>query len=343
MRIAHAVTLSRAACGKFQTALEIAAAERKLGVDAALVDPECPHGTGPVGGVPVESMTWAREADVIVGHAGEEAFHGEGIPIICALHGQPASNFITGTPRSGSYALLIERSDAYAGYVTFWPEHLPYYEQMVGKGRINVVPAPVDLNAWTPEGPKYQWAKGKAGPINVVMADRPGPAKSMFHALSAFLVFLDAHPGSKLHVYGQSITTDNQILPLIHLIRKKGGLGELGGWVKPGVLAGVYRAADMVITETKVASRIVREALACGCQVVAGHDNPHTNYHPDVENLTQYAEDMHNALNDVRNSPEVAVEKNRSIAEIDFDPENTAKGMIEACEKAIGSRKHATA
>ena len=339
MKLAHSVTLSESVGGKYQTALELVVAERALGVDAAFVDPSKVDGAEPVGGVRVESVAWACDADLIVDHGTTVAFKNAGIPIMCVLHGQPLSNYLLETPTTGTYIKLIERSDVYAGFVTFWPEHVPYYAPIVGADRLHLVPAPVDLEAWSPEGPVYSWPKGKGGPINVVMADRPGPGKSLFHALSAFVVFLQQHTGAKLHVYGQKITKDTRLLPLIHLIGTMGGLGELGGWVSHGVLASIYRAADMVITETKVASRVVREALACGCQVVTGSGNGYGSLDVDVEDLEEYAAGMAAVAGEWHEDRELCIAGNRREAEHSFDPSNSAQAMLIAAGKAIASAK----
>jgi len=78
--------------------------------------------------------------------------------------------------------------------------------------------------------------------------------------------FALSHEGVKVHVYGLK-----KIEPAIKTLLNTLGdsLGEYG-WCND--LPSVYRAADIVITGSSIATRAIRESLACGCKVVSDFD-----------------------------------------------------------------------
>jgi len=340
MRLAHTINLVWRECGAYESAREIVAAERSLGADAALVDPFLRDGADDDRGVPVRDIAWAKRADIIVGHNEEGRCRDWGIPVLKPLQGEPASDFVqsNGTPR-GFYGHLITGHHLYAGFVT-WPRRLPYWSPLVN-GRIRAVTPPVDLDAWTLDGPAHDWGDN-AGEINVVLADRVQPPKGVLHAVHAFLLFQEEFPGAKLHVYGWPHDENDPYAPLWGLLRQRGALGDLGGWVSQTTLASIYRAADVVITEARDERRIVRETLACGCQLVMGGPMGFTSYVADPDDLPAYVRAMTMAVKQRGQYPPVLrsiypsqAELNRQSAEKHFNPADTGRDMLEAAEAAL--------
>ena len=108
-------------------------------------------------------------------------------------------------------------------------------------------------------------------------------------------------------------------------LRDVGALGEVVGMVTG--LANVYRAADAAITPHRIATRSVREALACGCNVVMALGNRYTPFQADPQDLQAYAVQIGRA---VRERAE-----NRQTAELLFDPAVTAAQFIPLLEEAV--------
>jgi len=127
--------------------------------------------------------------------------------------------------------------------------------------------APVDLGAWSPNGPSGYRFNDKGGEINVVSTDAFRSDIDPFAAVSAFIYLAKNwnRPSIKLHIYGGDVTGKGWGALLKPLIDNN-QLGETVGWVKG--LANVYRAADLMITPHHIQVRSVREAMACGCPVV---------------------------------------------------------------------------
>ena len=86
----------------------------------------------------------------------------------------------------------------------------------------------------------------------------------MVHGL---LLLARRRRGVRIHLYAMQ----PPLGPWEHLLaalRRAGALGETKGMMRE--IAARYRAADVVVTPHRIATRIVREAAACGATVVTG-------------------------------------------------------------------------
>ena len=321
MRLAHIAIATPNRCGLYETARELVAAERSLGVDARIVDPRpipslYPE-SGEDRGVPLADMGWAVSADVVVSHSGhdETPVAESDQPIIHVAHGRPLSTFLgerAGNAPAYSYQVVRSQSDRYRACVTFWPEYEPYLRELwIGKP-VHVLHPTADLEHWCPGETTYDFA-GKAGGYNVVMADPWCRADvSPFHTIHAFALFRRIHPEAKLHIYAAE-TNQRGYAALFRVLGDS--LGVVQGWASD--LRRVYRAADMLITPHRIYTRSIREAMACGIQVVSGRD-------AHVEDIEQFAVLMANR----RERPLPT----RTLAQVLFDPTKAANAMIRLAE-----------
>jgi glycosyltransferase involved in cell wall biosynthesis len=111
-------------------------------------------------------------------------------------------------------------------------------------------------------------------------------------------------------------------------------LGEVGGWVTG--LEFVYRAADMVITPHRIATRTMREALACGCPVVADTSCAYTPWRADAENPVAFAKEMEAAWRAIEYTGKPLVrQKCRAVAEHWFDPAATGRAFMNILGKVV--------
>lgn len=276
MKLAHVAIVTPRKAGLYETTRELVAAERAIGADARIYDPaptqfypKTPEDRGAL----LADMQFVREqAEVIVDHSGCDGTTDKITkPHILVAHGRPKHSFLGemhGQPPVYSYHYRIDHTAKYKAVVTFWPEHLPYLKVVFRKTPVYCVPAPVDLQTWTPDGAKHDFG-GKGGRYNVVMTDAWRDDGDMFEVVNAVALAAKKIP-LKLHIYAKS-GADKGWGVLLKVLQEDGVLGEVKGWVDN--LADIYRAADLLVTPHEIATRAKRESSACGCHsVVVGQD-----------------------------------------------------------------------
>ncbi len=336
MKILHAAAITPQLCGLYETCRELAAAERALGHDARIYDPKNPISlpTNTDRGVPVTAgrPNFVDEADVIVSHSGlNEPLRESNKPVVHVLHGRPRSSFLL--ERLGKTAVLSflreeRKNPQYKAFVTFWPTHKPYWDMVVAPHVVKVINPPVDLNAWTPDGPRGYGFHGHKGTVNIVSADIWREDKDSFDVLMAACLYAKRNPGTKIHLYG--VPPDQRgIGALTDVLKEHDALGEVCGRVIG--LANVYRAATVAISPQSIATRSIREAMACGCPVVAGDESSGAPWHANPEHTKQFADYIEIAAQDRPLHSKMC----RVFAEAFFNPEDTANGIIRICEDAI--------
>lgn len=264
MRIAHSLVITPGLCGLYTTAKEIILAERALGHDAFVVEPSgASKGMSDID-VPIGDLS---EADALIDHSGcDGAMLDAGIPIVHLRHGRPLSTFLiehNGGLNVYSHLKSIGQDARYAAIVTMWSEHVEFLEPLVGR-KVDYIPAPVDLVHFSPVGPKHDFG-GRGGHRNFVIADMWRDDCIPFEAVHKFL--RERKEGDRLHVYGIQKQT-SAVKTLLGIVGDS--LGEVG-WSKD--MAPIYRAADGVITCTSIATRVVRESMACGCRITSTVSN----------------------------------------------------------------------
>jgi glycosyltransferase involved in cell wall biosynthesis len=169
---------------------------------------------------------------------------------------------------------------------------------------------PVNLEKWCPGPTSYDFA-GKSGSPNVIITDMWRDDVDPFTCLAAFAVFSKIQTKAKLHVYG--LPRDRRgIAVYLRSIQDRGQLGVAQGWAKG--LENVYRAADLLISPHRIYTRALREAMACGCQVISGK-NAHSDH------LEAFVKAMSRRLLNPHDT--------RKEAEHLFNPKKTAKQFLE--------------
>lgn len=277
MRIVHSLVVTPTHAGLYETARDLIVAEEKLGHMAVILEP-----AGSSKGMTDDSVAIAADeqragfladADVIIDHSGcDKEMLDSGVPIIHVRHGRPLSTFLSS--QNGldiwSHLARMGQDDRYKAFVTFWSAHVEYWENLIGRP-CEVIRAPVDLAKFTPHGPKHRF-NGKGGKRNVVIADMWRDDACPFEAIHRFS---ELESDAKLHVYGVKEYSD-ALRALLATLGDR--LGEVG-WSRG--MANIYRAADLVMTDATIATRVVREAIACGCEV-EGWTCPRDQFDPSI-------------------------------------------------------------
>ena len=326
MKIAHIAVVTPHRAGLYETTRDLVEAERALGLDARICDPT-KESSGTERDVPIVNSDFVAVSDIVVNHSGlTSAMRQTGKPIVHVLHGRPYSSFLleqAGKVRVYNFLKQISSDPDYRAFVTFWPEFLPYFSTILPNDRLHTVPPPVSLKRWSPDGPAGYGFHGHKGKVNVVVTDIWRRDKDPFHVINAFMLFARRVQGTRLHVYASPQKGTAWAL-LKSLLEEAGTAGEITGFVKG--LDNVYRAADVMITPQRIATRSVREALACGCQVVMAPGNSYTPYWADPEDIEAFARAMLVAYYEGGDQRRVA---NRKAAERYFNSENTARQLLD--------------
>lgn len=312
MKILHSLVNTPHLSGLWQTSHELIEAEKRLGVEVEIVDPSTDEPR-------------IFDADVIVDHSGlSRPMMASKIPVVHVHHGRPRSSFLVearGGPKAYSNMRTISRDRQYRAFVTFWPEHVRYL-QLYFDNVVHVIDAPVDLDSWTPDGPKGYKFHGKKGSVNIVCTDVFRDDIDPFHVIHGFLVA--AKDDWKLHMFGFH-KMSSSLQTLLQVLSDRGQLGEVAGWIRG--LEHVYRASDLLVTAHRIATRSVREASACGLQVLMGGKNRFGFPYADHETVDDYADAMRHNVEMTANP--------REIAEKYFDSNSSARQLLEIIEGVI--------
>lgn len=324
MKVAHAVVITPHRCGLYETTRELVANLRELGVDSRMVDPaprdDVKKPENEDRGAPYATMGWGVDADIIVNHSGFDntPLAATKQPWVLVAHGRPRSGFLTevrGSTPCYSWKLNKNKDERLKHVVTFWKEHIPYWQFIMPDKPITFVPSSVDLEAWKHEGPTGYKFHGKKGKVNLVITDPIRDDVDWFFPLQAAGLFAREVEGVKVHVYGRIGKTRGHDA-LIRRIQDDGNMGEVQSWVTG--LDNVYRAATCMITANEIATRSMREAMACGCPVVQ-IDDLNTSWRTDLQAA-------------IRKWPEDRFIIRRR-AELDFDPKASASKFKAILEK----------
>jgi len=338
MRIVHFAKFGPRSNGLYETTKDLVLAERKLGVDAQLVDMDEKEQSR-VGLKDGEIITAhpdiAWDADILIRHSVVPSkYQNIGKPVIMCLHGRPESSYrISATGANEVIQAVANKSVdcRYKAYVTFWPEFEAAWRSLVGD-KLYVIPAPVDLDYYT-GGEDKKFSGSHKILIADIWRDDVIPLNSIFGAVRYIERF---EPEAKIHIVGAPVSGKQfeAFKPFLKGLKKY--IGSVSGQMKE--IRDWYASCDCVVTPHTIATRIIRESLAASLLVVAGAGCQYTPFTANPNNPDAVADAIAHALSDseYRNAA-------RAKAELEFDSELSARAMIELCksitEKPVTKRK----
>lgn len=316
-----------------------------------LEEKDIPHRPSPWAedrGVCVAPIDFAMNSDVIVSHSGlDERFKDTRMPKIHVAHGRPNSSYrIERGGETPIYTMYkqMSKDPTWKYMVTLWPGYEHYWRLVFPN--IKVIPAFVDLEYWRPMEVDYKFdnwvdmkakkvvkGKSQSGTPNVICADIWRMDKDPFHLINAFALFAEKYPEAKLHIYGMDDNGRGRDA-ILTCLRERGVLGETMPMVKN--LREIYNTGDILITPQSIATRTVRESLACGINVVADRLNPYTDYRADIEDIQTYANEIERAWTDWQEDRIGCKQRNRETAEREFDVSRAAKQFVELLKEITG-------
>ena len=340
MKVAHFCHMGAHTSGMYMTIAELVAAENKLGMDAGIIDTNNYAGgnvdesTGDM--IVTKDLSWADDADVyVLSSIIPDDYKRKGKPIVMLLHGVPEDIFESelyemdpDSKAPFSTMLAYIKNPMFKAFVTLWKEHFEYYKDYVPN--CYYVPAGCNLDKWKPEGRKYEF--NGAGKPNVVYCDSWRFYKHPYHILHGVALAQKQIPELRMHLYGLPQKQKEIWCALCVEAGFDKFFGEFDTIITD--IDAVYRACDMVITPMHIATRIVREATACGTPVVAGgYEHTPYNFHP--YKPTEMAEQIIRCWQDLQADPEGVKERCRATAVKHMDVMDTARGLQKIYEKVL--------
>jgi FkbM family methyltransferase len=328
MKVAHFAEFGPSRSGLYGTTRDLVMAERSVGLDAVFIDTWVTKDQKIVsrpnlsdGDLPIVRPEWAHDADILVHHSIiHHELRDREIPIVLALHGRPESTFLLEHRNvvKGIYGAQLEHGQdpRYKAFFTFWKEHLFHHALMLPKDKLHLVPAPVDLGRFTPNGKAHKF---KGSPA-ILIADMWRHDVTPFNVVMGAVRFANKYaPDARIHIIG-AIPKKRSWQTLTKVLRKAGCLGSIIPKVaNPEVC---YRGADMVVCPHAIATRVVRESLACGTPVVAHIGNPYANKTADTKDPESLAQAMERCWQWMQRCEQDLITKaTRTVAVQEFHPE----------------------
>lgn len=346
MRIAHFAQFAPNSCGLYETTRDMIKSERLAGHVSELVD----IGIGEkrnVGGVDERSgcKLVARDYgdvadfDLFVGNGNIPlSFLGQTwSPVVHILHGRPLSSFRLEQRDPGNtpvYKLHIGHAanPRVRKLITLWPEYLPYWAAVLPADKLASVPyAPCDLDYYKTSGARHEYAAEHRAKLNILVADMWREDTDPYEVVHGLIALARRRHDFKVHF----LACKTPLGPweyLFRALRQCGSLGECAGQMRE--MPERYRAADVVVTPHAIATRIVRESLACGCTLVGPHLSPYATFRCDPEVPDSVASATDAALSAVAVDRAMMRRKARDAA-LAFSLPDFAAEMIPLYEAAI--------
>ena len=346
MKVAHFSRFAPNLSGQYGTVKDLIKAERQQGIDARLIAVNSSPGIEFTGTkqqtddwLTTEKMEWADEADVLVRHVlvPQKYMYSGKQPKVMCLHGRPENSFLLGVyTQNDVYRTVHSERDTWDSFVTFWDEHTFHWSQLIDKSKINYVPAMCDLEQFCPEGPKRDFGENSGSP-NIVIVDQWREDTTPFNVLHAALLFREKYcPTAKVHIYG--MMKKDPIKNLAKWLADQGGIGDRKSTISR--MAETYRAADIIVTPHVIATRVIREAMACGTPMVTGGRCDYSAFGCDPRSIEAYAEEINSCWIDIQEKNfNTNKETIRQDAERLFNLEQTGVAMKKVLEKVIANHR----
>ena len=350
MKVAHFAIFSPHQSGQYESVRELVGAEQSLGIDAQFVD--CGHNkeiaTCRVGledrGLVVSDPVEALDADVLVRHTAiPKEIESLNIPTIMCLHGRPENSFLLEHYKKSSvYSLLCKKSidENYKAFVTFWQSFIDYWALIIPKHKLYYVPPFVDVCLYTPGGMLHSFGN-KSGKPNILIADMWREDITPYSVIHGALRFKQVYQRTcKIHLFGLPVEKKSSVVRLVNALQCEGILGQ--AFTNFDGMQKVFRSVDMLITPHAMATRVVREALACGTPIVAGTGNPYTPYTADPRDSRTFAAAINDCWQDIKQDRKKIRREARETATKCFQTVIAARAMVKLFESVACKKSNMT-
>jgi len=348
MRIAHFAQFTPNRSGMYGSVRDLILAERRQGIDAQFIDylpaekSQQEHSRVNLqdGEIVTVSPDWADTADILVRHSMIPGIISRlGIPMVMCLHGRPEYCMTMEYLGRAPIIEIVTKgavNPRYVSFVSFWSEHIPLWKTMIPEREIDYVPASVDLELFNPKGDKYNFGDNGGSP-NIVIADMWREDVTPFNVIFAALRFRNKYcPDARVHIFG---FPPEQMPPMRELKRRLKNTEGIGliEHITPNI-GNVYRSADILITPHNIATRVIREALACGLPIVAGSGCRYSTFTADARDCNAYAHQINRCRTALKTDRKLKIQC-RELAEKEFNYENAGKAMLDVFNSILDRPK----
>jgi glycosyltransferase involved in cell wall biosynthesis len=276
MRIAHWSIFAPHRSGMYETTRDLILAQRDIGIDCAMIDAQ----EGKVktdGTFRTEEFRYADTADIYVMHlAIPEPYLSDGTPVVIALHGNPLYSMQTELyhlePHNDTPFTTVLRyfsRTAPTWFASMWREEQgAYWDAIDGdRHRMRYIPRGIRFaDIWTHDGP----GRDLAGDPCIVIADQFRYFKDAIPCLWGAYQYWRQNPGARVYLYGLPPRGNGSRDTLDRWVTESNLHRMIGGaFGVVDYLPEVFRRADVLLSTVTGESRVVLEAQACGCPVVA--------------------------------------------------------------------------
>ena len=332
MKVAHYSIFAPNRCGLYHTAKELVLAERLVGIDAGLIAYDekeiCKDGS-----FTSEKHSWADDADILVRHSAiPDAYHNSGKPIVLMLHGRPESSMRLEAAKLTPVISMLNKKivdERYKKFVTLWPEYVDIWSSIVPQDKMGYCPSMVDLTEFKPGNKKFELGKHK-GKYNILISDLWRDDVTPFNIIFSAVKFAKQHEGTKIHIVACGEPELGAMIHILASLRASGFVGLISGQTRN--IKELYSACDMFISPHVIATRSIRESLACGLKVVAGEGCKYTPFTASHMDINGYADAIERCYNGKMDS--------RKIAEDNFGFEQAGNAMKLILEDTIRKEKN---
>jgi len=323
MKVIHFSAFMPHRCGLYHTAKDLVLAERGQGINAFMVDFDGKEHKGGYkdGTFELSSLKEADDADILIRHSAfPPGYKKKNCQRIMAIHGRPESSVILQKQDNIPVIAVFKQhlqEDPKMKFITFWQEYMPIWAAIIPDEKLFYVPATVDLDFFKPAGKSFDW-DGKDGHPNILIMDMWREDVTPFGVVFAAAEFQEKYCSSaKIHIVGYPIKEyDTSASHFIAGLQKKGIVGHVAGQMQN--IRKYYNSADIVISPHVIATRIIRESLACGVPLIGGEGNRFTNYQANPMDITGCAAEINRCWRDIQENGKDIRLRSRETAEREF-------------------------
>jgi glycosyltransferase involved in cell wall biosynthesis len=263
----------------YHTTCDIVTGTRAVGIDAGFIDSQDPTPKSD-GNFAAEALAWADTADLYMLHLGiPEPYFSDGTPLIVCMHGHPLYSMqieLYGTepgneaPFSTLLAYFSRKAPTW--FVSFWEREQSGYwtplDDTRKHPRVRYIPRGIDIegSGLGADGPTVDLS----GKPAIVIADQFRLFKDAIPSIWGAYNYWRDNPEARVHLYAMPPEGTKSREVLNRWLLDTGihrCIGSVNGVTQH--LPEVLRSADVLLSTVTGESRVLVEAQACGCPVVA--------------------------------------------------------------------------
>jgi glycosyltransferase involved in cell wall biosynthesis len=283
MKIIHFAPFAPNGCGLYEAARDMYVADQRSGHEVHFIDtgtivndvhtPGTPGKEDARGGTTLTTVdpSEALNANLLIAHTGvpDPWIAPNQAPILWILHGRPAACFKPEQFNKGaSYTLMrnLAQWPRVKKLISFWPYHTKFWKPIIPDSKLYTLSAPpIDEARFSSIGPTHDYTI-MGGKYNIMLAESWREDVDIYEIAHGVIELAKQRNDVKFHFYAMETPLRCWEF-ILQELRSLNALGEV--WARRPNMEEVYRAADILLSPQRIATRTVGEAVSCGTPVVA--------------------------------------------------------------------------